>query len=230
MNSANTTKANLVRRSRVRAAAAALAWTSGAAAIAIGVAAPAQAQVTSSLRGTVTAEGGVSQVTIVNVDTGLTRTSTPTADGGYQFASLPPGNYRLEVTTPNGVRRTDEFRLAVAQNAVFDFDLSTPDVSAPGGEEVIVTGSRIRSMQGGEVGTTITQRLIQQLPQNNRNFLAFADLAPGVQFITNGSDQSRLQGGAQNSNTVNIFIDGIGQKDYVLKNGVTGQDLSLIHI
>ncbi|UUX99838.1 TonB-dependent receptor domain-containing protein [Sphingomonas sp. J315] len=123
------------------------------------------------------------------------------------------------------MRRTDEFNLAVAQNAVFDFDLSTPQVAtADGGEEVIITGGRIRSMQGGEVGTTITQRLIEQLPQNNRNFLAFADLAPGVQFITNGSDQSRLQGGAQNSNTVNIFIDGVGQKDYVLKNGITGQD------
>lgn len=224
MNSVRITKANLVRRSRLRAAAAALAWTSGVAAIAIGAAAPAQAQVTSSLRGKVTAEGGVSQVTIVNVDTGFTRTSTPTADGGYQFASLPPGNYRLEVTTPSGVRRTDEFRLAVAQNAVFDFDLATPDVSTPAGDEIIVTGNRIRSMQGGEVGTTITPRLIQQLPQNNRNFLAFADLAPGVQFITNGSDQSRLQGGAQNSSSVNIFIDGVGQKDYVLKNGITGQD------
>ncbi len=193
--------------------------------LAIGLAVPAQAQVSSSLRGKVTAEGGVSQVTIVNVDTGFTRTSTPSADGSYQFASLPPGNYRLEVTTPSGVRRTDEFNLAVAQNAVFDFDLSAPQVaSADGGEEIIITGGRIRSMQGGEVGTTITPRLIEQLPQNNRNFLAFADLAPGVQFITNGSDQSRLQGGAQNSNSVNIFIDGVGQKDYVLKNGITGQD------
>jgi outer membrane receptor protein involved in Fe transport len=215
----------LIRGSRLRAAAAALAWSSAGAVLAIGLAAPAQAQVSSSLRGKVTAEGGVSQVTIVNVETGFTRTVTPSADGGYQFASLPPGNYRLEVTTPAGVRRTDEFNLAVAQNAVFDFDLATPDVStADSGNEIIITGGRIRSMQGGEVGTTITPRLIEQLPQNNRNFLAFADLAPGVQFITNGSDQSRLQGGAQNSNSVNIFIDGVGQKDYVLKNGITGQD------
>lgn len=214
-----------VRGSRLRAAAAALAWSSAAGVLAIGLAVPAQAQVSSSLRGTVTADGAVSQVTIVNVDTGFTRTSTPTADGRYQFASLPPGVYRLEVTTPNGVRRTDEFRLAVAQNAEFNFDLTTPVAStANAGDEVIITGGRIRSMQGGEVGTTVTQRLIQQLPQNNRNFLAFADLAPGVQFITNGSNQSRLQGGAQNSSSVNIFIDGVGQKDYVLKNGITGQD------
>ncbi|OYX17022.1 MAG: TonB-dependent receptor [Sphingomonadales bacterium 32-67-7] len=225
MKASNSATNGLIRGSRLRAAAAALAWSSAGTVLAIGLAVPAQAQVSSSLRGKVTAEGGVSQVTAVNVDTGFTRTSTPGADGSYQFASLPPGTYRLEVTTPSGVRRTDEFRLAVAQNAVFDFDLAAPQVaSAEGGEEIIITGGRIRSMQGGEVGTTISPRLIEQLPQNNRNFLAFADLAPGVQFITNGSDQSRLQGGAQNSNSVNIFIDGVGQKDYVLKNGITGQD------
>ena len=72
--------------------------------------------------------------------------------------------------------------------------------------------------------SNITQRQIEVLPQNNRNFLAFADLAPGVQFVTGGNQQSRLQGGAQDSRSVNIFIDGVGQKDYVLKNGITGQD------
>lgn len=210
---------------RARSLAAALAWSSAAAALAAAAATPAYAQVSgASLRGTVKAEGGVSEVTAVNVNTGLTRTSTVGANGGYSFASLPVGTYRLELTTPQGKRQTDEFTLNVAQSAVLDFDFSQPDIAEGGDDAIIVTGSRIRSMEGGEVGTTISQRLIDQLPQNNRNFLAFADLAPGVQFITNASGQSRLQGGAQGSNSVNIFIDGVGQKDYVLKNGITGQD------
>lgn len=213
------------RRSRARTLAAALAWSSAGAALAIGVATPVQAQVGgASLRGTVKAEGGVSQVTAINVNTGLTRTATVGANGSYNIASLPVGTYRLELTTPGGVRRTDEFTLSVGQSAVLDFDFSQPDIAEGADDAIIVTGSRIRSMEGGEVGSNISQRLIEVLPQNNRNFLAFADLAPGVQFITNGTDQSRLQGGAQGSNAVNIFIDGIGQKDYVLKNGVTGQD------
>jgi outer membrane receptor protein involved in Fe transport len=225
VNSAHVAKTNPVRRSRVRAAAVALAWTSGAAALAIGVAVPAQAQVAgASLRGTVKAEGGVSQVTVINAETGFTRTSTVNADGGYQFASLPVGTYRLEFTTPSGVRRTDEFKLNVAQSAVLDFDFAQPDIAEAGADDVIVTGSRIRSMEGGEVGRNISQRLIEQLPQTNRNFMSFADLAPGVQFITNETDQTSLRGGAQASNAINIFIDGIGQKDYVLKGGVTGQD------
>jgi outer membrane receptor protein involved in Fe transport len=225
VNSPHIARINLAGRSRIRAAAAALAWTSGAAALAVGVCAPAQAQVSSaSLRGTVKAEGGVSQVTAINVDTGFTRTSAVDANGGYQFVSLPVGTYRLELTTPSGVRRTDEFKLNVAQSAVLDFDFSQPDIAEGAGDAIIITGRRLRSMEGGEVGRNISQRLIEQLPQNNRNFLSFADLAPGVQAITDESDQMRLRGGAQGENSVNVFIDGIGQKDYVLKGGITGQD------
>jgi outer membrane receptor protein involved in Fe transport len=213
------------RRSRARALAAALAWSS-VGALAIGIAAPAEAQVAgASLRGTVKAEGGVTQVTAINVNTGLTRSVTVADNGSYNFASLPVGTYRLELTTPDGIRRTDEFALSVGQSAVLDFDFSRPEIARGQGDDaIIVTGTRIRTMEGGEVGTNITQRMIEQLPQINRNFMAFADLAPGVQFITASNENSRLQGGAQGSASVNIFIDGVGQKDYVLKNGVTGQD------
>ena len=211
--------------SRARAMAASLAWGSAVAVLAVGIATPAHAQIAgSSLRGTVKAEGGVTEVTAINVGTGFRRTVTVGAGGSYNFASLPVGTYRLELTTPNGVRTTDEFTLQVAQNAQLNFDFSDEDIAA-GGDTIIVTSNRLRTMEGGEVGATISQRQIDVLPQDNRNFLAFADIAPGVQFV-GGNGQNRLQGGAQDSRTVNIFIDGVGQKDYVLKNGVTGQDSS----
>src|SRR3546814_5997665 len=73
------------------------------------------------------------------------------------------------------------------------FDFSAPDIAAGEGDAIIVTGSRIKTMEGGEVGTNITQRLIEQLPQNNRNFLAFAELAPGVQFSTDGQGNTSLR-------------------------------------
>ena len=220
---------------RLRDVASALAIAVGSFALSTVAATPAHAQeVNASLRGKITVEGGASQVAAVEVNTGLTRTSTVAADGSYNFPSLRPGTYRLEVTTPAGVRRTDNFTLAVAQNAFLDFDLTAPKpteagpaAAATSGADIVVVGSRVRSMEGGEVGANITPRLIEQLPQNSRNFLAFADLAPGVQFITADNGQSRLQGGAQDSRSVNIFIDGIGQKDYVLKNGITGQDSTI---
>lgn len=195
-----------------------------------------------SLRGTITspADNKATQVTAVEVATGIRRTATIGADGTYNFASLRAGTYRLEIQLANGTRNSDEFTLRVGQNAGLDLDLTTAAAAAPAGEttetdpgsvasndeEIIVTGSRIRTLSGGQVGINITQRLIEQLPQNNRNFLAFADLAPGVRFLEGSDGSSRIQGGAQGSNSVNVFIDGISQKDYVLRGGLTGQDSS----
>ena len=217
-------------RSRgARRLAAALAFTTASGALAVALAAPAHAQeANASLRGSVT---GATRITAVDVNTGIRRTVEVGADGSYNFASLRPGTYRLEIETPQGVRQTDEFTLAVAQDAVLDFDdLATaetvPDQADAGEGGIIVTGTRIRTMEGGEVGTNISQRLIEQLPQNNRNFLAFAELAPGVQFQTDGQGNSSLRGGAQPTASINVFIDGVSQKDNVLKNGVTGQDSS----
>ncbi|MGV2497109.1 TonB-dependent receptor [Pelagerythrobacter aerophilus] len=219
-----------------RKLAAALALGVAGGAMSLAMVAPAQAQEsTASLRGRITGAEGVTQIAAIEVNTGIRRVSAVGADGSYQFASLRPGIYRLEITTADGVRQTDQFTLLVAQDAVLDFDLAAPQAlptdagetpPASSGEEILVTAGRIRTMEGGEVGVNITQRLIEQLPQNNRNFLAFADLAPGVMFVTGANGASRLQGGAQDSSTVNVFIDGVGQKDYILKNGITGQDTS----
>jgi len=211
-------------------------------------AAPAAAQeVQASLRGTITAQPGnpVTQVSIVETRTGIRRTATLDAGGRYNFASLRPGVYRLEITLQQGTRNSDEFQLNVSQNAALDIDLnevqpaqpaqteagettgtgtSTTDEPETGSGDIIVSGNRLRSLEGGEIGKVISQRTIEQLPQNNRNFLAFADLAPGVRFIEGANGDSRIQGGGQDSRTVNVFIDGVGQKDFVLKNGLTGQD------
>ncbi|MEG8024898.1 TonB-dependent receptor [Sphingomonas aurantiaca] len=211
---------------------------------------PAVAQVgQASLRGTITApaDNPIVEVTAVEISTGLRRTVPAEANGAYNFASLRAGTYRLEMKQRNGTRNSDAFTLRVGQVAGLDLDLSAatapaattgaepaamPDAdapatgAAPAGDEIVVTGNRIRSLAGGQVGSVISSRLIEQLPQNNRNFLAFADLAPGVRFIEDASGASRIQGGAQDSRTVNVFIDGVSQKDYVLKNGITGQDSS----
>lgn len=240
-------KATRPARARLTRMAALLATASTA----VLLSAPAYAQESASLRGTITApaDNAPVQVTAIDVNTGYRRTSEVASDGSYSFASLRPAYYRLEIALTNGTRSTDSFQLTVGQNAALDLDLTntasvgtaepvTPLPGAPAdqaaadqgvatGNEIVVTANRIVSLQGGEVGTDISQRLIEQLPQNNRNFLAFADLAPGVQFIEGAtSGQSRIQGGAQDSRTVNVFIDGVSQKDFVLKNGITGQDSS----
>lgn len=235
---------------RVRLAAALMV---GTAAIACASTPAAAQNAVASLRGRITQNGQPvgTEATAVEVDTGY-RSVSPISNGTYNFAALRPGRYRIEVTTATGMRQTDVFSLQVGQNAELDFDLAQPNAGVPAGppqatapnpnapaptaeaqapptvqgNEIIVTGTRLKSLEGGEVGINITQHVIESLPQNNRNFLAFADLAPGVQFITGSNGNQRLQGGAQAENTINVFIDGVSQKDNVLAGGITGQDSS----
>lgn len=208
---------------RVRGLGIAAALLLGTAISAVPLSPAIAQQADASLRGTITLPKGASvrDVAAIEIATGYRRAAQVHGTGSYNFASLRPGTYRLEVVTSGGRKQTDAFTLSVGQAAVLDFDFAGTATSK---DAVIVTGSRIKALEGGEVGSNITQRQIEQLPQNNRNFLAFADLAPGVQFVTGSNGQSRLQGGSQDSRTVNVFIDGVGQKDYVLKNGITGQD------
>lgn len=184
-----------------------------------------------SLRGTITGADGASTVTAIEVGTGVSRTVSVGPDGGYFFASLRPGTYRLEVTTADGMRQTDEFNINVAQDATFDFDLSegqardTDTAAAADGNLIIVTGGRIQSKQGGEVSASVSQEQIKSLPQTDRNFLSFAALAPGVVYLDSETDKG-IQSGAATRSQVNVFIDGVSLKNKLREGGIAGQQNS----
>lgn len=184
------------------------------------------AQSTSAtLRGAVTAD---STVTVTNVDTGLTRT-TKGANGNYNIAGLPPGTYRIEVNT-GGQTSSRAVTLAVGQTATLNLQ-DAPPLSAPTGDAttldtVRVTAPLLVETKTSEVATYVSNKQIEALPQGTRNFLAFADTVPGMQFTQDNNGFTSLRGGAQSANNINVFIDGVGQKNYVLKGGVSGQDTS----
>jgi outer membrane receptor protein involved in Fe transport len=116
----------------------------------------------------------------------------------------------------------------VGQTATLDMGVGA---AAPAGtattlDTVQVIGTALAETKTSEVATYVSQKQIDALPQASRNFLAFADTVPGMIFETGQDDSSKLRGGAQNSNGINVFIDGVGQKNYVLKGGISGQDSS----
>src|SRR5690606_2585125 len=91
-------------------------------------------------------------------------------------------------------------------------------------DTVTVTAPVLVETRTSEVATYITPKQIEALPQGTRNFLAFADTVPGVQFSQASDGSTRLRSGAQDASAINVFIDGVGQKNYVLPGGVSGQD------
>lgn len=163
-------------------------------------------------------------VVVVNTANGHSARTLTKADGSYVITGLSPGEYRMEVSGKS-LQGQQPINLRVGQKINVNIDLEQQDPEQPV-EELLVLGTQVNYNLGGEIGTNITLDQIEALPQTTRNFLAFADLAPGVQFNEGQDGSTSIQGGAQSPNAINVFIDGVGQKNYVLRGGISGQDSS----
>lgn len=162
------------------------------------------------------------EVTATNVATGAVRRTRTGADGSYSLVGLPPGTYTIQ---SGGVSKT--VTLSVASNSTLNLQSGGVAEAAPQQATdlgaVTVTATMLKDVKTSEVGNTISLRQIQQLPQATRNFLEFADTVPGMAFTTDQQGFTKLRGGATNSSSSNVYIDGIGQKGYVESGGIAGQ-------
>ncbi|HKC15988.1 MAG TPA: TonB-dependent receptor [Steroidobacteraceae bacterium] len=168
-----------------------------------------------TLRGTAAAN---SQITAKNIATGATRRTTAGADGTYALAGLPSGTYRVDA----GPGTEQTVTLSVASTATLD--LGAGGVEATGTlEEIIVRATRLVEVKTSEIGSTVSLHQIETTPQITRNFLEFADTVPGMVFSVDTRGNTSIQSGAQANSAINVFIDGVGQKNYVKTGGISGQ-------
>ena len=202
-----------------------------AAFVAIGFGAPASAQVASaSIAGTVTdATGALPTATVVavNTQTGFRHEAQADNEGRYQIAGLQPGTYDITVSAEAFQPKTQRLQVLVGQTSTVDFRLSLDAVYA---ENITVVGDAtpiVLDARTPEIATNITTQQIESLPLNNRNFLAFAGLAPGVSFTRNNDGEGQsFSSGAQDAKQVNVFIDGVSFKNDIIKGGAFMQDSS----
>lgn len=195
------------------------------------LAVPAWAQIsTATVSGTVTdATGPVpgAQVVASNTRTGFSREATAGVDGRYQLGGLQPGTYTITVKAEAYREQSRTVQLLLGQESTADFRLTVDAVYA---ETLTVVGEGtpvLVDMRSPEISTNITQQQIESLPLNNRNFLAFAGLAPGVSFTANTDAQGQVfSSGAQDAKQVNVFIDGVSFKNDIIKGGAFMQDSS----
>ncbi len=208
-----------------------LALTAGISPIALAamvVATPAMAQAVAAIRGTVAGAPAGTVVTVTDTNTGQRVSARTGANGVYNVPGLRPGTYRVEVegrqtqnvVLPVGLTITYDIPEAAAAGAVPD---ETP---VEGGADIVVTGTRQQEVRSATVSTSVSQVQIENLPQNDRNFLNFAALAPGVS-VSPSAGARRVQAGATSADNINVFIDGLSLKNPVNHGGVAGQNFSL---
>ena len=198
-----------------------------AAAAMLAFAIPVSAQLSSAtVRGSVTAETKAqpgATVTATNTANGQVTRTTSRADGSYVLVGLAPGSYKIDITAPGYATRTEKLTVLIGQTVDLDVPLVTAGVAQL--NTVTVVGAALQDRKTSEVGTYVTPKQIENLPQITRNFLAFADLAPGVRFdVDQATGQVKVQSGAQNQDNINIFIDGVSQKNNILRGGAAGMD------
>jgi hypothetical protein len=111
----------------------------------------------------------------------------------------------------------------IGRTATLDFVLTANPTIA---ERVEVVGStRLAETKTSEIATVVTQEEVRFLPQDQRNFLNFAALAPGVR-VSNDELKKQVTAGGLDATQVNVFIDGVSFKNDILEGGVVGQDSS----
>jgi outer membrane receptor protein involved in Fe transport len=177
----------------------------------------------SNLRGQVRTETGPAantEVVATNVATGVTRRTRTSADGRYVLIGLDPGTWAVQA---GGT--TEVVTLSVASNSTLDIEAGEGTTAPADLDTITVVGTAAElDVLTSEVGSTVSPRLIEQLPQATRNFLEFADTVPGMAFTMDGQGFTSLRGGALSDNTGNLYIDGVGQKSYVAAGGIAGQE------
>ncbi|HYO12888.1 MAG TPA: carboxypeptidase-like regulatory domain-containing protein, partial [Thermoanaerobaculia bacterium] len=184
---------------------------------------------TSSIRGLVRdASGPLAEATVeaVGTQSGFRHTAQTGPNGGFSLAGLAPGVYTLTVSSAAYAPQTRTVQVLIGQDVEVDLVLSPEEVFT---EEVTVVGDSVQLLletRTSEIGTNVTPQQIESLPQNNRNFLGLAALAPGVRFTDNQDETAKFRSGGADSRQVNVFIDGLSYKNDLLQGGAFTQDTS----
>jgi hypothetical protein len=162
------------------------------------------------------------EVNAVNEATGNVYQAISGRDGSYQLSGLRPGTYNVIVASAAYEPHSRNVQVLVGQSVSMDFNLSPAVVVS---EEITVVGQQLVEMETAQIATNVTPLQIESLPQNSRNFMNFAQLAPGV-TISDNDTRKTFQSGAQTAEAVNVFVDGISFKNDILAGGIIGQDAS----
>ncbi len=191
---------------------------------ALAVSAAAQTT-TATIRGKVTTDGGTelpnAQIQATGTASGFVKNVTSGAGGTFQLGGLTPGEYKIVISAEGFDSHSETVRVLVGQNLDRNFVLRPGAVS----ESITVVGQQAVETRTSEAATNVTTQQIENLPQDNRNFLNFAALAPGIR-ISSDPLRKTIAADAQPSEQTNVFIDGVSFKNDVLMGGSVGQDSS----
>jgi hypothetical protein len=180
-----------------------------------------------SIEGTIMDQSGAviphAKVSLTNVDTNFTVTTSGNDAGAYTFSPVRIGGYTITAEVPGFAKAVQSnLTLSVQQHLVVNLTLT------PGGvtQKVEVTSAPVQlQTQEASVGQVVGSQTVNSLPLNGRNFTFLAQIVAGVNtpqadtrgnaasgaFSANGERPAQnnylLDGIDNNSNTID-FLNG----------------------
>jgi carboxypeptidase family protein len=164
-------------------------------------------------------------ITATNLATGLARSAMTDVNGGYRIPVLQPGIYEVKIEITGFTTQVKRgVMITIGQVLTLNFEMSIGSLEKT---VVIETDDPLIEAERTYESATITQRPINKLPINGRNFLDFARLTPGVveesPTITGSQvgalTTSGLSFAGQNGRANSVQIDGVDNND-TSSNGV----------
>jgi hypothetical protein len=144
-------------------------------------------------------------VKLISQSTGIETQAPLNKDGRFTFVNVKPGSYVLRVEAQGfKTAQTQAFIVAVNQTVTQDVGLTVGEVS----QTVEVSGApELAQRSSVELGTVISEKAVQDLPLNGRNFTQLLTLTPGATPVS--TSQNRTIGGVEG----NVGIPGSGFSD-----------------
>lgn len=197
--------------------------------------ASAQASPTGTLAGTVQDQNGAVlpsvQVTIVNVGTGLTRTTTTSDEGRWTFPALPVGTYELtyEVASFKTLKRTNVEVEASVPRTLED----KLEVAGVSGESVTVIsdGAVLATPDTAAIARQISGEQLVTVPTSTRSFTQLLSAEAGVNtdlspVLTNGNgNQSPSVNGTRTTST-SLSFNGVDATNITSNEGSLNNNIA----
>ena len=145
-------------------------------------------------------------LSIKNVATGIDRQIVTDASGVYNAPNLQPGMYEVTVSAP-GFATTVRggVTLNVGAQQLLNFALKVGEAS----QRVEVTGDALPvELASSEISGVVTQKAVQELPLNGRDWTTLATLQPGVDSLSSNQANTGSKDRARRGYGVQLTISG----------------------
>ncbi len=157
-------------------------------------------------------------VVATNLATGVERVAVTEADGRFALRALPPGTYSVRVSLQGfATQAMPKVELSLGQNAEISFTMA---IAGPAEQITVTAQAEVADVQQTAVASVVSQRQIEALPTNGRNFMTFSILTPGVTTDRTpqqgASATSGLTFAGQRARSNNITVDGLDNNDATL--------------